>query len=57
MLAKAIAKKLANNMGAGMEAQTKELGITLVAEGVVPALEGAYLLKALSVHKDEEVAE
>tara|TARA_B110001452_G_scaffold126629_1_gene105178 strand:+ start:146 stop:394 length:249 start_codon:yes stop_codon:yes gene_type:complete len=48
VLAKAIASKLAANMGGGMEQQIAEQGITIEAHGVIPSLEGAFLLSTLA---------
>ena len=57
LLAKKIAAKLAESMGAGMEAQVAEQGIALEARGCVPAEEGAFLLRALSKAPPEPAEE
>ena len=53
VLAKKVAAKMAASMGEGMEKQTAEMGIRLEAHGVVPALQGEFLLSALAKHKPE----
>jgi len=47
-LAQKIATKLAESMGPGIEAQVAENGIEAVAQGMVPAKEGEFLLDHLN---------
>ena len=57
LLAKAVAAKLGANMAADLQQHTAGHGIHLVATGVVPALEGAFLLKLFSKQKVTAVDE